>query len=486
MKRMLINAAEQEECRVAVVDNGLLSELYVARQSDEKYLGNIYKGRVINIEPAIQAAFIDFGRERNGFLHLSDCMPAYSKHLSNPHDRKNITKVLRRGQEVIVQITKDQIGTKVPTLTTYVSIPGRYVVLMPAVNKCGVSKKIDDEPERRRIRKILRDIDPPGGMGYIARTAAVGRSKNDIARDIDYLLKLWRAILERVKKERSPVTLYKEGDLVIRTLRDVLTDEHDELVIDQYDVYQKSQDFVRMVAPSFEKKIRYYPGPMPLFNRYDLETQIEQIQSKRVNLKSGGSIIIEQTEALVSIDVNSGKYKEKTSLEETAYRTNLEAMEEIVRQLKLRDLGGLVVCDFIDMMDQKHRRGLERSFREALKDDRARIRVGRISRFSLIELTRQRQRESLKRTTYRQCPYCVGTGYVKAVESVALELVRNIRARIAEGTGGHKLEIIAHPEVTDYIQEQKKDSLEEWQRRFKTNVHIRSARYYRIDEYRFV
>lgn len=486
MKAMLINAAQQEECRIAVVDNGLLSELYVERRTEEKFLGNIYKARVVNVEPAIQAAFVDFGRNRNGFLHVSDIMPAYSRKASRRGQAPAIQSILKKGQEVIVQITKDQIGTKVPTLTTYVSIPGRYVVLMPSVNKCGVSKKIADEGERRRIRRILKDINPPGGMGYIARTAGVGRSKNEIARDIDYLLRLWKAILQRIRREESPATLYKESDLIIRTLRDVLNDSYDELIIDDYEEYQRARQFLDMIMPEFSKKIRYYPGPAPLFHKYELEQQIEQIQSRSVPLKSGGSIVIEQTEAMVSIDVNSGRYKEKSSLEETAYRTNLEATEEIVRQLKLRDLGGLVVCDFIDMMDAKHRSSLERSFREALREDRARIRVGRISRFSLIELTRQRQRESLKRSTYKQCPYCAGTGYVKMVESVSLELIRSIQNRLSTGLKSHKLEIIAHPEVTSYLQQKNKKLLKDWERRFKTNIHIRSARYYRIDEYRFL
>lgn len=485
MKVMLINATEQEECRVAVVDNGLLNELSIERNVEEKVLGNIYKGRVSNIEPSIQAAFIDFGRNRNGFLHTSDIMPAYARKSGKNADRRDISQILRKGQEVIVQITKGQIGTKVPTLTTYISIPGRYVVLMPSVNKCGVSKKIPDEQERRRIRRILREINPPGGMGYIARTAGVGRSKNEIARDIDYLLKLWKAILERVRVEESPATLYKESDLMIRSIRDVLNDSFDELIIDDYDVYQRACEFLKAIMPEFRTKVRYYPGPLPLFHKYELEGQIEQLQTKEVFLKSGGSIVIEQTEAMVSIDVNSGKYKEKTSLEETAYRTNLEATEEIVRQLKLRDLGGLVVCDFIDMMDQKHRNGLERSFREALRDDRARIRVGRMSRFSLIELTRQRQRESLKRSTYKKCPYCAGSGYVKMVESVVLELIRSIRNKLAAGKT-HKLEIIAHPEVSNYFHHKKKKLVKDWEKRFKTNIHIRSARYYRVDEYRFV
>src|SRR5438067_11875249 len=306
-KEMLINVLQPEECRIAIVEDGVLEELYVERSSQESYVGNIYKGRIVNVEPSIQAAFVDFGRDRNGFLHLSDVMPAYGKRDGTPPEKRDISEVLKKGQEVLVQITKDQIGTKVPTLTTYISLPGRYLVLMPSISKCGVSKKITDDIERRKLRQLLQGLNPPAGMGYIIRTAGIDRTRAELARDLNYLLNLWKAILKRVKTEESPATIYKESDLVIRTMRDIFPGDIDEAIIDEYDVYMRAKEFLKAVMPRYESRVTFYPGPKPLFHKYNVERQIEQIQTKRVPLKSGGSIIIEQTEAMVSIDVNSGK-----------------------------------------------------------------------------------------------------------------------------------------------------------------------------------
>ncbi|HZU98965.1 MAG TPA: ribonuclease E/G, partial [Planctomycetota bacterium] len=265
-KRMLINVAEQEEGRIAVVDGDLLSELYVERTTEEKFLGNIYKGRVVNVEPSIQAAFVDFGRDRNGFLHLSDVMPAYGKRDGTPPEKRDISQVLKKGQEVLVQITKDQIGTKVPTLTTYISLPGRYLVLMPSISKCGVSKKITDDIERRKLRQLLQGLNPPAGMGYIIRTAGIDRTRAELARDLTYLLNLWKAILKRVKTEESPATIYKESDLVIRTMRDIFSGDIEEAVIDDHEVYMRAKEFLRAVMPRYESRVVYYPGPKPLFH----------------------------------------------------------------------------------------------------------------------------------------------------------------------------------------------------------------------------
>lgn len=485
-KRMLINVAEQEEGRIAVVDGDLLSELYVERTTEEKFLGNIYKGRVVNVEPSIQAAFVDFGRDRNGFLHLSDVMPAYGKAESAvPLEKRDISQVLQKGQEVLVQITKDQIGTKVPTLTTYISLPGRYLVLMPSISKCGVSKKITDDIERRKLRQLLQGLNPPAGMGYIIRTAGIDRTRAELARDLNYLLNLWKAILKRVKTEESPATIYKESDLVIRTMRDIFSGDIDEAIVDDFEVYTRAKEFLRAVMPRYEERVTFYPGPKPLFHKYNIERQIEQIQAKRVPLKSGGSIIIEQTEAMVSIDVNSGKFKGEKNLEETAYRTNMEAVDEIVRQLRLRDLGGLIVCDFIDMRESKHKAGVERSIRNALRRDRARVRVAKMSKFCLVELTRQRIRESLKRTTYKQCPHCNGTGYVKSVESLALDVTREVRLRLADHPT-EKVTVVCHGEVATYLQRKKKQVLTELEERFKQKIEVVPSREYRIDEFKFL
>ena len=484
VKRMLINVAEEEEARLAVVENDLLSELYVERTTEEKYLGNIYKGRVANIEPSIQAAFVDFGRDLNGFLHVSDVMPAYGKRGLENGDRHDISQVLSKGQEVLVQITKEQIGTKVPTLTTYMSLPGRYLVLMPSISKCGVSKKITSEEERQKLRQLLRGLNPPAGMGYIIRTAGLDRSKDELARDLNYLLNLWKAILARVKTEESPATIYKESDLVIRSIRDLFSGDIDEVVVDNYDYYTRAREFLRATMPRYEECVTFYPGPTPLFHKYSIERQIESLQAKRVPLRSGGSIIIEQTEALVAIDVNSGKFKGEKNLEETAYRTNIEASEEIARQIRLRDLGGLIVCDFIDMREARHRTSVERTLRGHLRRDRARVRVARMSRFSLIEMTRQRVRESLKRTTYKQCDHCRGTGYIKSTESVALEVIREIQLRLVEHPG-QAVKVVCHPTVAEFIRTRKQTSIEETSQRFQVPIELLSSRDYRMDEIRF-
>jgi len=486
VKRMLINVAEAEEARLAVVEGDLLSELYVERTTEEKYLGNIYKGRVANVEQSIQAAFVDFGRDINGFLHVSDVMPAYAKRSTNGGtDRHDINQVLSPGQEVLVQITKDQIRSKVPTLTTYISLPGRYLVLMPSINKCGVSKKITGEEERAKLKALLKDLNPPAGMGYIIRTAGIDRTREELSRDLDYLLNLWKAILRKVKTQESPATIYKETDLVIRSIRDLFTSDIDEVVIDDFDVYTRAKDFLRSVMPRYEDSVKFYPGPVPLFHKFHVEQQIEGLQARRVPLRSGGSLVIEQTEALVAIDVNSGKFKGEKNLEETAYRTNLEAAEEIARQVRLRDLGGLLVCDFIDMRESKHRTAVERHLRAFLRRDRARVRVARMSRFSLIEMTRQRVRESLKRTTYAQCPHCTGTGYIKSVESLGLQVIREIQLRLVERPE-HKVQVVCHPEVADYLRKKKAGSLEGIRERFKQEVDVVASREYLQEEFKFV
>lgn len=477
---MLINVAEAEEARLAIVEDDLLSELYVERTTEEKYLGNIYKGRIANIEPSIQAAFVDFGRDINGFLHVSDVMPAYGAQ----DERHDINKVLKKGQEVLVQITKDQIRTKVPTLTTYISLPGRYLVLMPSINKCGVSKKITGEEERAKLRALLKDLNPPAGMGYIIRTAGIDRTRDELARDLDYLLNLWKAILLRVKTHESPATIYKETDLVIRSIRDLFVGDIDEIIVDDYEVYTRAKEFLHSVMPRHEELLKFYPGPTPLFHKHHVEQQIEGLQVRRVPLKSGGSLIIEQTEALVAIDVNSGKFKGEKNLEETAYRTNLEAAEEIARQIRLRDLGGLIVCDFIDMRDTKHRTAVERRLRAQLRRDRARVRVARMSRFSLIEMTRQRVRESLKRTTYQQCEHCHGTGYIKSIESVGLEVLREVQLRLVEHPD-QSVTVVCAQEVADYLRNKKMESIEGISERFSQPVEILVSRDYRQDDFKF-
>ena len=469
---MLINVSQPEECRIAICEDGVLEELYVERTSQDNYVGNIYKGVVVNLEPSIQAAFVDFGVGRNGFLHISDLEPQYYRQAGldpaafvenssevpssfrdnggngsrgkasgrrensrrprgrrprtggRPRVKPPIQDVLRRGDEVVVQVIKEGIGNKGPTLSTYISIPGRYLVLMPALGRVGVSRKIEDDDDRRRLRDILLDLNPPKGLGFIIRTAGTGRTKRELSRDMAYLLRLWKVIVRRIKKSVAPTDIYEESDMIIRTIRDIFTGEVDVIWVDQEQAFERAKEFLQMVMPRYVSRLQHYAGKEPLFHKYRLEDEIRKIHLREVPLKQGGSIVIDQTEALVAIDVNSGSFRTDGDAEESAYQINQLAAREIARQLRLRDLGGVVVNDFIDMRMERHRRGVERSLRDAVKRDRARTKILRTSPFGLIEMTRQRIRPSLKRSVYRECPGCTGAGVVKTPESLSLEVVR--------------------------------------------------------------
>jgi ribonuclease E len=468
-REMLINVAEREECRVAVIENGSLEELYIERASLDSHVGNIYKGKVVNIESGIQAAFIDFGASRNGFLHISDLHPRYfpgkgalgadsigkRKALK---ERLPIQKCLRKGEEVIVQVTKEGMNTKGPTLSAYLALPGKYLVMMPWMTKEGVSHKIEDEQERNRLRDILEESKLPKNMGFIIRTAAQGASKRDIQKDLRYLVRLWHSIDKRMQKDSAPAELYRESDLVIRTLRDVFTSKISRITCDSEVVVRKIRDFLSQAYPRMRRRVGFYKGKVPLFHKYKIEDEIEKVQSRTVGLKCGGSVVVEQTEALVAIDVNSGKYRSKESAEQTAYKINMEAATEIARQLRLRDLGGLIICDFIDMRSDRHRRSVEHAFRQAVRADRARSKILRISRFGVVEMTRQRIRPSLQSAMCQACPHCGGSGFIKSHESMAIEIVRllNLSASIDKIK---RIELFVSPEVADYLQNDKRTSI---------------------------
>ncbi|MGC1275562.1 MAG: Rne/Rng family ribonuclease [Planctomycetaceae bacterium] len=446
-KEMLVNVLQPEESRIAVIEDGVLEELYVERTSLENYVGNIYKGRIVNVEPSIQAAFVDFGVGRNGFLHVSDVEHEYFRHLmpdgddeSDEHedgrsngrrrdDRRTRNKppiqdVFQRGSEVLVQVIKEGIGTKGPTLSTYISIPGRYLVLMPGLQRVGVSRKIEDEDERRKLRRLMNELAPPEGLGFIIRTAGLDRTKDDLQKDLSYLVRLWKTIVRRLEKSPAPIDIYEESDMMLRTIRDIFTDEVDAVYIDEPEAYQRAKDFMEVVMPDYAGRIHRAEGGVPIFQQYGIEEEIAKIQRRHVPLKGGGSIVIDQTEALVAIDVNSGSYRADDDAETTALQVNLRAAAEIARQLRLRDLGGVIVNDFIDMREEKNRRKVENTLREAIERDRARTKVLRISPFGLIEMTRQRIRPSLRRSIYEDCPCCAGTGQVKTAESMAIEVMR--------------------------------------------------------------
>ena len=434
---MLINVAEGEESRIAIVHNGRLEELFLERTSAESHVGNIYKGVVTNVEPSIQAAFVDFGLIKNGFLHISDLQPQYfpdgkgrSEQVGRKtprRDRPPIQKCLRRGQEVIVQIIKEGIGSKGPTLTTYLSIPGRYLVMMPGMNRLGVSRKIEDEEARRKMRNILEELDLPPGMGFILRTAGLNKTKRDLQRDQMYLQRLWHVVARRVKNEKAPCELYQESDLIIRTIRDVYSSDFNRIIVDEQQTAEKVRDFLAIAMPRTGAPVEIYDANEPIFHKYGIEEEMERLYDRQVPLPSGASLSIDSTEALVAIDVNSGRFRAIDDAEESAYRVNIEAAEEIARQLRLRDLGGLILCDFIDMRYEKNRRGVERALREALKDHKERAKCLRMSQFGIIEMTRQRMRPAIKRNIYKDCPHCRGSGLIKTAESITLDVMRRLQ-----------------------------------------------------------
>ncbi|MCX5637787.1 MAG: Rne/Rng family ribonuclease [Planctomycetota bacterium] len=484
-KEMLINVAEGEECRVAVVEEGSLEELYVERISIGSHVGNIYKGRVVNIESGIQAAFIEIGVGKNGFLHISDLHPRYFAGAGADHtetigrrkslsERPPIQSCLRKGQEIVVQVTKEGVNTKGPTLSTYLALPGKYLVMMPWMRKHGVSHKIEDEDERRRLRQILEQSNPPKGQGFIIRTAGQGCSKRDIQNDLRYLTRLWRAIEKRIDSERTPSELYQESDLVIRAMRDIFNSSMSRIICDSENMVRKIRDFLSIVTPRMRQRVTYYDGKVPLFHKYRIEDEIVKIQSRRVELKSGGSVVIEQTEALVSIDVNSGRSHKQKDAEETAYESNMEASPEIARQLRLRDLGGLIICDFIDMHIAKHRREVEKVFRSAVRTDRARTRILPMSRFGVIEMTRQRMRPSLQSSTCLACPHCGGTGFVKSHESMAIEIIRLLNLS-ASREQIKRIELFVSPEVADYLHNDKRAAIAQIEQLGDKRVIIHSS-----------
>jgi len=642
LKRMLINALDPEESRIAVVEDGVLQELHVELASREAYLGNIYKGKVVNIEPSIGAAFVSFGGRMNGFLHVSDVLPAYGRpdftledviegrarvsaddgpesvqaaladddeegdegaaapaaggapaeaadaepahedqvqqvhedehhgdsregshdaeHQGEDHDepiamaaepegesaeghgesgddgddqgetaqseapadggeaaatevrpvqrrrdrgrrdrgrgdrgkprtRATIDQLLKRGQEVVVQVTKEGIGTKGPTLTTYISLPGRCLVLMPSLPKCGVSRKIEDSKERRRLKRIVRELDETGhgGIGFIVRTAGINKSLQDLERDRDYLKKIWELVAQRLKVTRAPALLYQESDLVLKAMRDLFTPDIADVVGDSRDVYLRIKDFAEKLMPHMADRIKLHELATPLFHSFGIEKEVEALFQPKIDLPNGASIVIDQTEALVAIDVNSGKFKPGTELDETAYRTNLDAIPEIVRQLRLRDLGGLIIIDFIDMSQERHRRGVEKRLIEALRGDRARIKVGRISPFGMLEITRQRVGPGLKRTVFTQCPHCKGSGWARTVQSKSLAVLREVRA-LLNLKGYSSLQVFTAPAVNDYLTNYKRRQVMDQEDATGKTVFFRPEQSYPVDvvHYRFL
>ncbi len=462
---MLINVAQEEECRIAVVENGQLEELYIERINDGSHVGNIYKGRVVNVEPSIQACFIDFGIGKNGFLHISDLQSSYFQEKTvekervgkkRPRrDRPPIQECLKRGQELIVQVIKEGIGTKGPTLTTYLSIPGRFLVLMPGMNRLGISRKIEDDEARNKLRDMLKQLEMPKDMGFIARTAGIDRNKRELQRDLNYLMRLWSNINAKIKSTPAPTSLYQESDLITRTLRDVYNSNITRVSCDSEATVKKVRDFLRVAMPRTRCNVQLYTEARPLFSKFGIEEEIERIQARYVALKNGGSLVIDSTEALVAIDVNSGKYRAHEDAESTAFKINQAAVPEIARQLRLRDLGGVIIIDFIDMMQEKHRRTIEKTLREAVAQDRARTKILRISQFGIVEMTRQRMRPSFTHSSYSQCPLCRGYGRVKTPESISIEVMRRLQSLMSRADIS-QIQVTLHPVAALFLQNQKR------------------------------
>ncbi len=489
-RSMLMNVVDPEEVRVALIGERGLEEIYIERSGSGFVHGNIYKGKVVNIEPTLQAAFVDIGSEKNGFLHVSDVVRPYGgyedvlkkRKRKPPQDtaRPKIEEMLHKGQELLVQITREQLGNKGPSLTTFISIPGRYLVLMPAVPKRGVSRKITDEEERRELKKTLDELNPPGKLGYIIRTAGMGRGKEELEGDIDYLARLWDAIIEQTPKLKSPAPVYQESDLATRAIRDYFYDDVTELVIDREEDYTRACEFLKMVMPGYEKRARLYTEATPLFHRFGIDKEIENVFARQVPLPGGGSIVIEQTEAMVTIDVNTGSFRKGDSTRETILAINLEAAREISRQLRLRDLGGLVMIDFIDMKPAEDRRKVENLMRELLSSDRARKTILPISTLGVMEMTRQRVRLSLKRSMFAVCPTCGGSGLRKNPEVMALDFVRRLRVAFEE----KKANLVArlHPDMALAVNNIKRAAISALEAETGHGVAILADSALRVDE----
>ena len=468
MKRMLINATQQEELRVAMVDGQRLYDLDIETPSREQKKSNIYKARVTRIEPALEAAFVEYGADRHGFLPFKEINRSYF----DPHaesNRPSIREAIREGQEIMIQVEKEERGNKGAALTTFISLAGRYLVLMPNNPRAGgVSRRIEGE-DRQELREAMSSLDIPDGMGLIVRTAGVGRSQEELQWDLDYLLNLWRAIETAAPQKKAPFLIYQESNIIIRALRDYLRADIGEILVDNTAVYRQAQDFMQQVMPHNLNKLKPYQDSIPLFTRFQIESQIETAYQREVSLPSGGGIVIDYTEALVSVDVNSARATKGSDIEETALTTNLEAADEVARQMRLRDLGGLIVIDFIDMSVARNQREVETRLREALKMDRARVQVGRISRFGLLEMSRQRLRPSLDEASHVICPRCNGQGTIRNVESLALSVLRLIQEEAMKDRTGRV--VVQLPiKVATFLLNEKRDAIRAIEQRHRVGV----------------
>lgn len=470
-RKIIINAIDPEECRIAIVKENQLEEFHIESTSREITQGNIYKGIITRVEPALQCVFVDYGAERHGFLEKSEIHPDY---FQDTHRADAcITKLVRRGQELIVQVLKDPMMKKGALLTTYISLPGRYLILMPGSSTRGISRKIEDDENRDRIKQLVKELSIPEDFGIIIRTAGEDCTKPLLLRDLRYLMRLWESIKQKGMKEDAPALIYKERNLAVRAIRDYFTPDVTGILIDDPTLYEEIKDFMKIISPKHTRVVKLHKDPQPLFSKYQLEDQIASIYENKVELRSGGHLVIEKTEAMVTIDVNSGKAIQKKNIEDTAFQTNLEAAEEIARQLRLRDLGGLIVIDFIDMKSHHHHTEIEKALKQFTKSDKARIKVGKISQFGLLEMSRQRIRPPKEFGTYTPCWTCRGKGVIPSTETLALGFLRKLRLEtLKEGITG--VRGIVPIEVADYLLNKKRKELLELELRRDITIRIES------------
>lgn len=469
-KKILINALDPDETRIAALKDNKLDQFHIETTAKQVTQGNIYKGIVTRVEPSLQAVFVDYGAPKNGFLQKNEIHKDYFQDVASG-GKAALFNLIKKGQELIVQVSKDPISQKGAMLTTFISLPGRLSVLMPGNSTKGVSRKISDEDERKRLVTIIKTMKIPDGFGMIVRTAGKDTTKTLLTADLKYLMRVWKNIDKEAVKNSAPSLLYKEQTLAVRSLRDYFTSDVNEILIDSPEIFKEVQDFISLIAPKQKKIVKRFKGEKPIFTKYQLEDQIASIYKKTVALKSGGFLVIEQTEALVSIDVNSGKSTKKKNIEETAYHTNLEACEEVARQLRLRDMGGLIVVDYIDMKEKRHKADITKTLKKHLKSDKAKTKVGGITKFGLLEMSRQRIRYSITFGSHEICRHCKGRGQIPSVETQGLAFLRQLNLRtikpeIKEVTGSVPLD------VASYLLNKKREELSQIESKKKVLIMI--------------
>ena len=469
-KKILIDAKYPEEKRVAILEGDRLVDFYVELTAKEHLRGNIYKGRIARIEPSLQAVFVDFGQKKHGFLQVREIMPEYCN-TEGKGKKSRIQEIFHKGQELLVQVEKDERETKGASLTTYISIPGRYIVMMPGQERVGISRKIGDKRDRDRLKEIFGKLHLPENMGFILRTAGIDKTAEDISNDLNYLTKLWAEIRKEADAQKAPALIYKEQDIAIRTVRDYLTSDVDEVLVDDQETVRNIKSFLRRTLPGRRINVKYYKDKRPIFDLHNLEGQIAGISERFVHLPSKGYLVIDRTEALTAMDVNSGRSRKEKNIEQTALKTNLEAADEAARQLRLRDLGGLVVIDFIDMESGKNRRQVEARLKTALLADKAHTDITGISRFGIVEMTRERMRTAYFESTYKQCPMCAGEGVLKTDEVLALTAYRDIHMKASRG-GLKSIDCRLPVTSANYLLNAKRDGIVKMEKDFKIKISI--------------